>query len=55
MTEIVTLINDYLWAKLIVIILVAIGLFLTINFGFLQIRFFPEMIRLLGDGRKNKG
>ena len=54
MTEIVTLINDYLWAKLIVIILVAIGLFLTINFGFLQIRFFPEMIRLLGDGRKNK-
>ncbi|MED3831621.1 alanine:cation symporter family protein, partial [Priestia megaterium] len=54
MTEIVTLINDYLWAKLIVIILVAIGLFLSINFGFLQIRFFPEMIRLLWDGRKNK-
>lgn len=54
MTELVTVINDYLWAKLIVIFLVAIGLFLTINLGFIQIKFFPEMVRLLGDGRKNK-
>jgi len=54
MTEFITVLNDYLWAKLIVIFLVAIGLFLTVYLGFLQIRFFPEMVRLLGDGRKNQ-
>ncbi|MEH6939299.1 alanine/glycine:cation symporter family protein, partial [Bacillus sp. JJ664] len=54
MTEFISVLNDYLWAKLIVIFLVAIGLFLTVYLGFLQIRFFPEMLRLLGDGRKNK-
>ncbi|MCM3155403.1 alanine:cation symporter family protein [Priestia megaterium] len=54
MTEFIALLNDYLWSKLIVIFLVAIGLFLTIRFGFLQIKFLPEMVRLLGDGRKNK-
>ena len=54
MTELVSVINDYLWAKMIVILLVAIGLFLTIYLGFIQFKFFPEMIRLLGDGRRNK-
>lgn len=54
MTEFISVLNDYLWAKLIVIFLVAIGLFLTVYLGFLQIKFFPEMVRLLGDGRKNK-
>ncbi|MFP3123872.1 alanine:cation symporter family protein [Ectobacillus funiculus] len=54
MTELIAIINDYLWAKLIVIFLVAIGLFLTVNLGFLQIRFFPEMIRLLWGSGKNK-
>ncbi|PEJ58260.1 MULTISPECIES: sodium:alanine symporter family protein [unclassified Bacillus (in: firmicutes)] len=51
MTELVTVINDYLWAKLIVILLVAIGLFLTAYLGFIQFKFFPEMVRLLADGR----
>ncbi|MEE6452553.1 alanine/glycine:cation symporter family protein [Gottfriedia acidiceleris] len=52
MTELVTVLNDYLWAKLIVILLVAIGLFLTVYLGFIQFKFFPEMIRLLFvDGR----
>lgn len=54
MTELISVLNDYLWAKLIVIFLVAIGLFLTVYLGFIQIKFFPEMIRLLGDGRKYK-
>jgi len=54
MTEFIAMLNDYLWSKLIVIFLVAIGLFLTVRFGFLQIKFLPEMVRLLGDGRKNK-
>ncbi|PGM58121.1 alanine/glycine:cation symporter family protein [Bacillus sp. AFS053548] len=52
MTELVTVLNDYLWAKLLVILLVAIGLFLTVYLGFIQFKFFPEMIRLLlRDGR----
>ncbi|MFF2877078.1 alanine/glycine:cation symporter family protein [Gottfriedia sp. NPDC057991] len=51
MTELVSVLNDYLWAKLLVILLVAIGLFLTVYLGFIQFKFFPEMIRLLGDGR----
>ncbi|PEC51646.1 alanine/glycine:cation symporter family protein [Bacillus sp. AFS096315] len=51
MTDLVTVLNDYLWAKLIVILLVAIGLFLTVYLGFIQFKFFPEMVRLLVDGR----
>ncbi|MEH7349104.1 alanine/glycine:cation symporter family protein [Gottfriedia acidiceleris] len=51
MTELVSVLNDYLWAKLLVILLVAIGLFLTVYLGFIQFKFFPEMIRLLVDGR----
>ncbi|MFF3022230.1 alanine/glycine:cation symporter family protein [Gottfriedia sp. NPDC057948] len=51
MTDLVTVLNDYLWAKLIVILLVAIGLFLTVYLGFIQFKFLPEMIRLLVDGR----
>lgn len=51
MTELVSVLNDYLWAKLLVILLVAIGLFLTAYLGFIQFKFFPEMIRLLVDGR----
>ncbi|UPM53995.1 alanine/glycine:cation symporter family protein [Gottfriedia acidiceleris] len=51
MTELITVLNDYLWAKLIVILLVAIGLFLTVYLGFIQFKFLPEMIRLLSDGR----
>ncbi|KQL40279.1 sodium:alanine symporter [Bacillus sp. FJAT-25509] len=51
MTDLVSVLNDYLWAKLLVILLVAIGLFLTVYLGFIQFKFFPEMIRLLVDGR----
>ncbi|XRG78628.1 alanine/glycine:cation symporter family protein [Rossellomorea sp. GAMAL-10_SWC] len=51
MTDLITVLNDYLWAKLIVILLVAIGLFLTVYLGFIQFKFLPEMIRLLVDGR----
>ncbi|MEH7450940.1 alanine/glycine:cation symporter family protein [Gottfriedia acidiceleris] len=51
MTDLIAVLNDYLWAKLIVILLVAIGLFLTVYLGFIQFKFFPEMVRLLVDGR----
>ncbi|WP_088071874.1 alanine/glycine:cation symporter family protein [Gottfriedia luciferensis] len=54
MTDFIAVFNDYLWSKLIVILLVVIGLFLSVYLGFIQFKFFPEMIRLLGDGRRNK-
>jgi AGCS family alanine or glycine:cation symporter len=54
MTDFITQFDDFLWSKLIVILLVGLGLFLTIRMGFIQFRFFPEMFRLLGDEKPNK-
>ncbi|MFC5772386.1 alanine/glycine:cation symporter family protein [Ectobacillus antri] len=54
MDILVSKINDLLWTYLIVIFLVGIGIYLTARLGFLQIRFFPEMFRLLFEKNPSK-
>ncbi|MBP0725788.1 alanine:cation symporter family protein [Bacillus sp. RG28] len=54
MTNFIAQFDDFLWSKLIVILLVGLGLFLTIRMGFVQFRFFPEMFRLLTEKKPNK-
>lgn len=42
--------NDWVWTFLLIIPLIAIGLYFTFRTGFVQFRNFREMFRLLGEG-----
>lgn len=47
--------NDLLWSSVLIIVLVALGLYFTVRMGFVQFRMLPEMFRLLfKDGMKRK-
>lgn len=39
--------NDLLWSSVLIVVLVALGLYFTIRMGFVQFRMLPEMFRLL--------
>lgn len=47
---IVTILNDFLWTYILVIALIALGIYFSIRTKFVQFRYFKEMFRLLGDG-----
>lgn len=42
--------NDFLWSKLLIIMLVSIGFYFTFKSRFLQIRLVKEMVRVLKEG-----
>ncbi|WP_078410015.1 alanine/glycine:cation symporter family protein [Priestia abyssalis] len=42
--------NDFLWSKLLIIMLVSIGFYFTFKSNFLQIRLLKEMVRVLKEG-----
>lgn len=47
--------SDFIW-KYLFYILIGLGLFFTIRFGFIQFRYFIEMFRIVGEKREgNKG
>ncbi|TCI47197.1 alanine:cation symporter family protein [Exiguobacterium sp. SH3S2] len=47
--------NDLLWSSVLIVVLVALGLYFTIRMGFVQFRMLPEMFRLLfKDGMKRE-
>ncbi|WP_215191601.1 sodium:alanine symporter family protein [Exiguobacterium sp. s7] len=47
--------NDLLWSSVLIIVLVALGLYFTVRMGFVQFRMLPEMFRLLfKDGMKRE-
>ena len=50
-------INNVLWSHVLIVVLVACGLYFTVSTRFVQVRMLPEMIRLLteGVGRKTEG
>lgn len=50
--NLVATVNDFLWSKALVILLITLGLYFTFRTKFVQFRFFGEMFRLLGDGAK---
>ncbi|MEJ6527581.1 alanine/glycine:cation symporter family protein [Exiguobacterium sp. USCH10] len=39
--------NDLLWSQVLIVVLVALGIYFTIRMGFVQFRMIPEMFRLL--------
>lgn len=39
--------NDLLWSQVLIVVLVALGLYFTVRMGFVQFRMIPEMFRLL--------
>lgn len=46
--------NDFLWSKVLIVMLIALGLYFTFRTKFVQFRYFGEMFRLLGDGVKGE-
>lgn len=59
MEEIVQKINDIVWSPALVVLLVGAGLFFTLRTRCVQIRMFPEMLKLLfskgHSGKRSKG
>jgi len=45
------LINDFLWSKILVVVLIGLGLLFTITSRFVQLRYFVRMFRIMGSGR----
>jgi putative sodium/glutamine symporter len=45
--DLVVVVNDFLWSKLLIIMLIAIGLYFTLRSNVLQVRMLKEMFRLL--------
>lgn len=50
MNELIVSINDFTWTYVLVVALLAVGLYFTFKIGFAQFRNIPLMVRLLGDG-----
>ncbi len=47
--------NDILWSYVLVVMLIALGLWFSLRTGFVQLRMFREMIRLLKEGVSHDG
>lgn len=52
LNNLVLSVNDFLWSKVLIIMLISLGIYFTVKTNFVQFRFFGEMFRLLGDGVK---
>lgn len=50
MLNFITIINDFLWSNIILVLLFTAGIFFTFYLGFVQIRLLPEAIRALFSG-----
>lgn len=48
------LLNDFLWGKLLIVVLVGLGLFFTIASRFVQLRYFGDMFRIFGQALQRK-
>ncbi|WP_418765248.1 alanine/glycine:cation symporter family protein [Mailhella sp.] len=53
--SIVTAANDVLWSYVLVVMLIALGLWFSLRTGFVQLRMVREMIRLLKEGVSHDG
>ena len=52
LNNLVGITNEFLWSKVLIIMLIVLGIYFTFRTNFVQFRFFGEMFRLLGDGAK---
>lgn len=42
--------NDFLWSKLLIVLLLSLGIYFTFRLKFLQVRMLKEMVRVLKEG-----
>ncbi|AWC34476.1 alanine/glycine:cation symporter family protein [Bacillus cytotoxicus] len=54
LARLITDINNVLWTYIMIGMLISIGIYFSLRVNFVQIRYFGEMIRLLGDGASSK-
>ena len=54
LNNLVGIVNELLWSKVLIIMLITLGIYFTFRTKFVQFRFFGEMFRLLGDGAKGE-
>jgi AGCS family alanine or glycine:cation symporter len=47
--NIISALNEYMWTYILIAVLVILGTYFTLRTRFVQFKFFPEMIRILGD------
>ena len=52
--SVISVINDFFWSNLLIILLVSIGIYFTIRSRFLQFRMLKEMVLVLKEGRAAK-
>lgn len=53
--QLISTLNDYLYTYILVILLLAAGVYFTIRTGFIQFRMFGESIRVVGEKPHNAG
>ena len=51
----ISVLNNYLWSYILIALLITLGLFFSCKSKFVQIRYFKEMFRLLGEGASKSG
>ena len=54
LNNLVVITNEFLWSKVLIIMLIVLGIYFTFRTNFVQFRFFGEMFRLLGDRAKRE-
>ena len=51
---VIGIINDFLWSKLLIVLLLSVGVYFTFRLKFLQVRMLKEMVRVLKEGAANR-
>lgn len=54
-TKVLNVANEFLYSKFLIILLIAVGLYFTIRTGFVQIRLFPESLRVVREKSDTEG
>ncbi|MGL5544559.1 MAG: alanine/glycine:cation symporter family protein [Cetobacterium sp.] len=55
MNSVVNFLNDILWSYVLIVMLLFVGTYFTLKTKFVQIRYFTQMIKILGDSVGQKG
>lgn len=54
MDEIINVVNGIVWSNALIVLCIGAGIYFSFATGFLQIRYIPEMIRLLFNGKSSE-
>ena len=54
MEQIIYTLNDLIWSNALIVLCLGAGIYFSVRTGFVQIRYFREMIHLLFSGKSSK-